>query len=72
MLELFEAWDSVFVLTESHTVFLLREKDVAARLRILYEQNLYAVALALAHEWNLDEAEIAGIHLQWGRRRRCT
>lgn len=66
VLFVFSEWGYCFVMTEGHIVYLLREKDPQTKLQILYDREIYSLALSLSQDWNLSEKEISSIHLAYG------
>ncbi|KAL6049387.1 Vacuolar protein sorting-associated protein 11 [Balamuthia mandrillaris] len=59
-------WGSIFVLTQSGTLFQLEEKDTQTKLETLFKRNLYPVAIALAHSQNYDYNSIIDIFRKYG------
>lgn len=57
-------WGLLFVMSEGHVVYLLREKDTPSKLQILYDQKLYPMAVSLCEEWGLQERELSEVHQQ--------
>lgn len=55
-------WDSLFIITRSHSVFLLQEKDLRTKLKSLYEKHQYSIALAVAQSNGMDYTGILDIH----------
>ena len=66
VIHVFIAWGLLFFMTESHVVYTLREKETQMKLNLLYERELYPVALSFGKEWNLSEKEISEIHRLYG------
>ena len=55
-------WDSLFIVTRSCSVFLLQEKDLRTKLKLLYEKNQYSIALIVAQSNGMDYSGILDIH----------
>lgn len=66
VLYVFSEWGYCFIMTEGHIVYLLREKDPQTKLQILYDREIYSLALSLSQDWNLSEKEVSSIHLAYG------
>ena len=62
---MWKEWGMLFIMTEGHIVYLLREKDTASKLQILYDRQLYPLALALCKEWGLLEHDLCEVHQQY-------
>ena len=62
---IFSQWGSLFVLSRSHTMFSLEEKDLRTKLRSLYEKNQYDIALIVAQNAGMDYSGILDIHRMW-------
>ena len=58
-------WGLLFVMTEGHVVYLLREKANADKLAILYERKLFPLALSLSESWGIRDHDLSDIHQQY-------
>ncbi len=58
-------WGLLFIMTEGHVVYLLREKANTDKLAILYERKLYPLALALSESWGIRDHDLSDIHQQY-------
>lgn len=59
---IFSQWGSLFIITRSHSVFVLQEKDLRTKLKSIYEKNQYSIALAVAQSNGMDYNGILDIH----------
>ena len=55
-------WGTIFVVTRTHTVFSLTEKDLQTKLKSLYERHQYEIALSVAQSNQMDYNGILDIH----------
>lgn len=59
-------WNTLFVLSHSHTIYSLKEKDINTKLELLFEKNLFAEALRIATSNRMDASIIMDIHRMHG------
>ena len=59
---IFSQWDSLLVVTRSHSVFLFQEKDLMKKLSSLYENHEFSLALLVAQKSGMDCAGLLDIH----------
>ena len=64
-ISLWKEWGLLFIMSEGHVVYLLREKDTASKFQILYDKQLYPLALSLCQEWGLLDHELCEVHQQY-------
>ncbi|EQC28136.1 hypothetical protein SDRG_14094 [Saprolegnia diclina VS20] len=57
---------AVFVVTSFGSVYRLSEKDTASKLSILFDKNLYPIAISLAFSSNYDLSSIMDIFRMYG------
>lgn len=63
--QIWTEWGLLFIMTEGHIVYLLREKDTSSKLQILYDRKLYSVAVSLCEEWGLQDRDLSDVHQQY-------
>jgi hypothetical protein len=66
ILELVHQWGCLFVVTEGNNVFQLSEKELTAKMEMLFKKNLYQIALALAQSSNSEESFLMEIYEMYG------
>ncbi|PPQ73707.1 hypothetical protein CVT24_007262, partial [Panaeolus cyanescens] len=64
--EILSAWGNIYVLSTDGTLMCLKERSTADKLEMLYKKSLYVLALNLATTQNLEPANVADIHRQYG------
>ncbi|ORY88576.1 hypothetical protein BCR35DRAFT_288786 [Leucosporidium creatinivorum] len=64
--EVWEAWGSVWVLSEGGKLFRLSEQPLATSLSTLFSRNLYTLAVSLAQSRKLSPSEVAEIYRRYG------
>ncbi|KAK9466500.1 hypothetical protein V1512DRAFT_263743 [Lipomyces arxii] len=62
----FSEWGDLYVLGGDGQLYRHQERDLQAKLQILYQRNLYNLALALATNAGANEKRILGIYKRWG------
>lgn len=63
---IFEEWGDLFVLTTDGKLFRYREKSMPQKLEILYQRNLYVMAIDIAKKAGLDVAQQNTIYRRYG------
>lgn len=66
MKHIFIEWGDLFLLTTDGKVFRYREKSLQQRLEILYERNLYILAINLAQKTGIDPLQQNAIYRKYG------
>ncbi|GAA6024344.1 hypothetical protein JCM10207_003311 [Rhodosporidiobolus poonsookiae] len=64
--EVVEAWGAIWVLTESGKLHRLTEQPLANSLSVLYQRNLFTLAISLAQSRGLGHSEVAEIYRRYG------
>lgn len=59
-------WGNVFILTTTHAVWALAEKDTNTKLKLLFTQARFDLAIMLAKNSDLDDANIQDIFRMYG------
>ncbi|GAB5588557.1 Vacuolar protein sorting-associated protein 11 [Umbelopsis nana] len=59
-------WGSIWIFGLDNKVYRLDEKDTPSKLEILFKQNLYVLAINLAHMQKYDDASIVEIFKKYG------
>lgn len=62
----FEEWGDLFILTTDGKLFRYREKSMAQKLEILYQRNLFVMAIDIAKKAGLDKAHQNTIYRKYG------
>lgn len=62
----FSEWGDIFIKTVNHSIFCLHKLDLQSKLAVLYKENLYTMALTLAHNNGLSYNSIIQIHKLYG------
>ena len=65
-MEVFFEWGQLMVLCRNGKLFRLREKEIGAKLGILFRKNLFDLATALARRSGQDREALAAIFKQHG------
>ncbi|KAK8094198.1 WD40 repeat-like protein [Apiospora hydei] len=63
---LFEVWGDLFILTDDGKVNRYHEKTLHQRLELLYQRNLYPLAINLAKESGMDKQQQNVIYRRYG------
>ncbi|KAF7520417.1 hypothetical protein PCG10_009207 [Penicillium crustosum] len=66
MKRIFMEWGDLFLLTTDGKVFRYREKTLQQKLEILYERNLYILAINLAQKIGIDPLQQNAIYRKYG------
>ncbi|KAJ5239145.1 Zinc finger RING-type [Penicillium chermesinum] len=66
MKRIFIEWGDLFVLTTDGKVFRYKEKSLQQRLEILYDRNLYILAINLAQKIGIDPLQQNAIYRKYG------
>ncbi|KAJ5894757.1 hypothetical protein N7495_006448 [Penicillium taxi] len=66
MKQIFMEWGDLFLLTTDGKVFRYREKSLQQRLEILYDRNLYILAINLAQKIGIDYLQQNAIYRKYG------
>lgn len=66
MTHILSEWGCVFVVTASHAVYALTEKDTSTKLEHLFKIHLFDIAISLAYSSNYDYANIMDIYRVYG------
>ncbi|KAJ5568059.1 hypothetical protein N7450_010545, partial [Penicillium hetheringtonii] len=66
MKNIFMEWGDLFLLTTEGKIFRYREKSFQQRLEILYERNLYILAINLAQKIGIDTLQQNAIYRKYG------
>ncbi|GAA5881447.1 hypothetical protein JCM3774_005086 [Rhodotorula dairenensis] len=61
-----EAWGAVWVLTEAGKLFRLSEQPLKDSFAVLFQRNLFTVAIGLAQSRGVGEDELADIYRRYG------
>ncbi|KAJ2962679.1 hypothetical protein NQZ79_g2272 [Umbelopsis isabellina] len=59
-------WGAIWIFGLDNKIYRLDEKDTPSKLEILFKQNLYVLAINLAHMQNYDDASIVEIFKKYG------
>ncbi|KAG2183841.1 hypothetical protein INT44_008852 [Umbelopsis vinacea] len=59
-------WGSIWIFGLDNKIYRLDEKDTPSKLEILFKQNLYVLAINLAHMQKYDDASIVEIFKKYG------
>ncbi|PKY03360.1 vacuolar assembly/sorting protein PEP5/VPS11 [Aspergillus campestris IBT 28561] len=62
----FTEWGSLFILTTDGKMFRYREKSLQQKLEILYQRNLYILAINLAQKKGVDHSQQNAIYRRYG------
>lgn len=63
---IFQIWGDLFVLTQDGKVNRYHEKSLQQRLEMLYQRNMYPLAIELAQKSRLDATQQSGIFRRFG------
>ncbi|KAI9170890.1 Vacuolar protein sorting-associated protein [Paramyrothecium foliicola] len=63
---IFEAWGDLFTMTQEGKIYRFHEKSLQQRLEMLYQRNMYPLALELAQNEGMDVGEHSLIHRKFG------
>lgn len=63
---IFTEWGSLFLLTTDGKVYRYREKSLQQKLEILYQRNLYILAINLAQKTDVDSMQQNAIYRRYG------
>lgn len=63
---IFMEWGDLYLLTTDGKVFRYREKSLQQRLEILYDRNLYILAINLAQKTGIDQFQQNAIYRKYG------
>ncbi|KAJ5983077.1 hypothetical protein N7481_005176 [Penicillium waksmanii] len=66
MKHIFMEWGDLFLLTTDGKIFRYREKSLQQRLEILYERNLYILAINLAQKIGINTLQQNAIYRKYG------
>ncbi|KAJ5811412.1 Zinc finger RING-type [Penicillium riverlandense] len=66
MKHIFIEWGDLFLLTTDGKIFRYREKTLQQKLEILYERNLYILAINLAQKIGIDALQQNAIYRKYG------
>ncbi|KAJ5611197.1 hypothetical protein N7510_007916 [Penicillium lagena] len=66
MKHIFIEWGDLFLLTTDGKIFRYREKSLQQKLEILYERNLYILAINLAQKIGIDALQQNAIYRKYG------
>ncbi|KAJ5650404.1 uncharacterized protein N7484_004127 [Penicillium longicatenatum] len=66
MKQIFMEWGDLYLLTTDGKLFRYREKSLQQRLEILYERNLYILAINLAQKIGIDTLQQNAIYRKYG------
>ncbi|KAJ5506800.1 Zinc finger RING-type [Penicillium expansum] len=66
MKRIFMEWGDLFLLTTDGKIFRYREKTLQQKLEILYERNLYILAINLAQKIGIDPLQQNAIYRKYG------
>lgn len=55
-------WNSILIITRSHSVFHLQEKDLQTKLESLFSKNKFDIALSIAQAQKMDLNGLLDIH----------
>lgn len=66
MKRIFMEWGDLFLLTTDGKVFRYKEKNLQQRLEILYDRNLYILAINLAQKIGIDPLQQNAIYRKYG------
>ncbi|KAJ5584938.1 uncharacterized protein N7459_004738 [Penicillium hispanicum] len=66
MKHIFMEWGDLFLLTTDGRIFRYREKSLQQRLEILYDRNLYILAINLAQKTGIDPLQQNAIYRRYG------
>ncbi|EPS32922.1 hypothetical protein PDE_07883 [Penicillium oxalicum 114-2] len=66
MKRIFVEWGDLFLLTTEGKLYRYREKSLQQRLEILYERNLYILAINLAQKIGIDPLQQNAIYRRYG------
>ena len=55
-------WGMILIVTRTHTVFGLKEKDLQTKLNSLFEKHQYEIALSIAQSNQIDYNGLLDIH----------
>ncbi|KAJ5559055.1 hypothetical protein N7461_003027 [Penicillium sp. DV-2018c] len=66
MKRIFMEWGDLFLLTTEGKIFRYREKSLQQKLEILYERNLYILAINLAQKIGIDPLQQNAIYRKYG------
>ena len=63
---LLSEWGLLFAITEDNRLFQLTEKDIQAKLELLFKKNFYDIAVKIAKSQQYDEDGLVDIFKQYG------
>ncbi|OAA69812.1 vacuolar protein sorting protein [Cordyceps fumosorosea ARSEF 2679] len=63
---IFEVWGDIFTVTEQGKVYRYHEKSVQQRLDMIYQRNMFPLALELARNSGMDSKEQSVIYRKFG------
>jgi len=63
---IFTEWGSLFLLTTDGKIYRYREKSLQQKLEILYQRNLYILAINLAQKTDVDSMQQNAIYRKYG------
>ncbi|KAF9874554.1 vacuolar membrane protein [Colletotrichum karsti] len=63
---IFEIWGDLFILTQDGKVNRFHEKSLQQRLEMLYQRNMFPLAIELAQKSGLDATQQSGIFRRFG------
>ena len=63
---LLSEWGLLFAITEDNRLFQLTEKDIQAKLNLLFKKNFYDIAVKIAKSQQYDEDGLVDIFKQYG------
>ncbi|GAA5854596.1 hypothetical protein JCM5353_006524, partial [Sporobolomyces roseus] len=64
--QIVEAWNAIWVLTDSGQLYRLTEQPLQNSLITLYQRSLYTLAISLAKSRGLGESEVGEIYRKYG------
>ncbi|KAH3665642.1 hypothetical protein OGAPHI_003830 [Ogataea philodendri] len=66
VVEIFVLWDSLYVFNSDGLLFQLKEKDLAEKLDLLVQRELFNIAIKLAEDENYSAEQLLKIRKQYG------
>lgn len=62
----FQVWGDLYTLTQDGKVFRYHEKSLQQRLEMIYQRNLYTLAIEIAHKSGMDGQQLNVIYRKYG------
>lgn len=63
---MFVQWSRINIISSDGTLYAVQEKDLAQRLDILKQRNLYDIALSMLNNLNISDSRVDHLHRDYG------